>query len=327
MSESRRNHGTIPGMSHSSVVNRLGALALIAIGLGICGCQDTTGFRLLRIVPSRTPPLVIGMPTENPLTALNPLTSYEYLCKALKDELDRPVTVEPCFPIQTEPNLNSGFHQVALVTPWQLASFSRPRADIVIAIATDNAGRLARSALLVVPVNSPIHTIADLRGKHVAFGRAGDSRSHAAALVLLRENGLAPLDLALEVLPVPGMLRHIDQPYVLAQQVAAGKVDAGFLDEATWEQLPEHDMERDEPTRSSLRILGRTVALPDQLVIRSDKLSDADARRVQSAFLSMNRNHPHVVSRLGCTGFREPVPATVEACLTLVSPGVKLFQN
>lgn len=295
--------------------------------LWMVGCQDTSGFRLLRIVPSRTPPLVIGMPTENPITALNPLVSYEFLCDALKEELDQPVTVEPCFPFQTEPNLNSGLHQIAIVTPWQFASFSRPRGDIVIAVAADKSGRSARSALLVVPADSPARSISDLRGKHIAFGRKGDSRSHAAALVLLRENGLNPLDLALEVLPVPGSLRHIDDTNALAQLVAAGKVDAGFLDEAAWEQLPERDADIEHPARAKMRVLGRTVALPDQLVIRSDKLDDARTRRVQSAFYSMQRNHPNVLVQLGCSGYREPMPATVEACLTLVSPAVKLFQN
>ncbi|MBL8877870.1 MAG: PhnD/SsuA/transferrin family substrate-binding protein [Phycisphaerales bacterium] len=308
-------------------LRRRHVLWLPALLLSVVGCQDTTGFRLLRIVPSRTPPLVIGMPTENPITALNPLTSYEFLCDALKEELDQPVTVEPCFPFQTEPNLNSGLHQIAIVTPWQFASFSRPRGDIVIAIAADKSGRSARSALLVVPADSPVRAASDLRGKHVAFGRKGDSRSHAAGLVLLRENGLNPLDLALEMLPVPGSLRHIDDPHLLALTVASGKVDAGFLDEATWEQLPERDGRNDEPTRAKMRVIARTVALPDQLIIRSDKLDDAKIRKIRSAFFAMQRNYPSVLTRLGCSGYREPMPATVDACLTLVSPGVKLFQN
>jgi hypothetical protein len=314
-------------MSLTSLFHCRGAIALIATALLMSGCQDSTGFRLLRIVPSRTPPLVIGMPTDNPLTALNPLATCEYLCNALKEDLDRPVAVEPCFPIQTEPNLASGFHHIAMLTPLQFASFSKPRADIVIAIAADKSGRLARSALLVTAADSGIEAISDLKGKRVAFGSRGDSRLHAAALVLLRENAIGPLDLSLEMLPVPGSLRHVDEPYLIAQQVAAGKVDAGFLDEAVWEALPDRDAERDEPCRSKLRIIGRTVSLPDQLIVRSDKLDAAKVKQLQSAFLSMHRHHPEVLARLGHSSYREPVPATIEACLTLVSPGVKLFQN
>lgn len=314
-------------MRCNSLFHRREAVALIAAVLLMAGCQDNAGFRLLRIVPSRTPPLVIGMPTDNPLTALNPLTTCEYLCGALKDDLDRPVAVEPCFPIQTEPNLSSGFHHVAMLTPLQFASFAKPRADIVIAIAADKTGRLSRSALLVVAADSEIRAVSDLKGKRVAFGPRSDSRSHAAALVMLRENGIGPLDLSLEMLPIPGSLRHVDEPYTIAQQVAGGKVDAGFLDEAVWETLPDRDAERDEPCRSKLRIVGRTVALPDQLIVRSDRLDDAQVKRLQSAFLTLHRHHPEVLARLGYSSYREPVPATIEACLTLVSPGVKLFQN
>jgi hypothetical protein len=138
----------------------------------------------------------------------------------------------------------------------------------------------------------------------VAFGRANDARTHQAALDLLAQHGLAKTDLSLELLPIPGSLKHMPNARAVAQTVINLSSDAGFLDEADWEDLPEHATEPDEPARDRLRVIDRTIDVPDLLIIASPKLDPETTEKVRACLLNADQEHPEALSSLRISGYR-----------------------
>ena len=188
----------------------------------------------------------------------------------------------------------------------------------MLAGTVDEQGRTARSAVLVVPVQSEVHAPADLRGQVVAFGPAGDSRTVYAGLLLLRDAGLRKTDLALEVLPVPGGLKHFPDMRSLAQAVINGSAAAGFMDEVAWDAFPKHADQAGEPARDKLRVLAPTVALPGRLLIASPKLDAATVEQVRAFLLSVGRDHPELVKPLAISGYAAPSEELLAACRSLL---------
>jgi len=293
-----------------------------AVWLFLAGCHSA-GVRFLSLIGLEKRPLsvafVADQPTEAVAKALDPFPSYTPLQQALAADLGRPVAVDVCFPFQADSGLTSGWYDLAVVTPAQYAGLPRPEALNVLAIPVDRQKRAVRSAVLVVPVGSPVNTISELRGRVVAFGPAGDSRTHYAALQLLENAGLKPSDLSLEVLPMPGSLRHLPDVRAMAQAVIAGSAAAGFIDEAAWEAFPEHDVREGEPARDKLRIVGRTCALPDALVIASEKLDAATAGKIRAFLLTVGTESPAVLEPLAVSRYQAPTAEVLTACRSLAA--------
>lgn len=281
------------------------------------GCQSV-GLHFLSVIGFKQKPLSVALVADEPpdaaAQALNPFPTYAALQNALADHLGRPVAVDVCFPFQVDLCLSSGWYDLALVTPAQYARLKQPDALRVLAVPVDGQGRAARSALVVVPAGSELQSPAELRGKVVAFGPAGDSRTHHAALQLLESAGLKKTDLSLEVLPVPGSLKHLPDMRSVAQTVINGSSDAGFLDEAAWEGFPEHAETEGAPARDRLRVIGRTIALPSRLLIASPGLDEATASRLRAFLLAVGRDHPQVLEPLAASGYQVPDDRLLAAC-------------
>ncbi len=297
-------------------------LMLLLVLVTPAGCHSTS-VRFLGLFGLQKDPLSLALVADQPtavvVQALNPFPSYAPLQKALSDHVGRPVAVDVCFPFQADSGLTSGWYDLAVVTPAQYAGLTKPESLRVLAVPVDQQNRPARSALLVVAANSPLRKISDLRGRAVAFGPAGDSRTHYAGLQLLESDGLKKADLALEVLPVPGTLKHLPDVRSVAQAVIAGGATAGFIDEAAWEALPEREAKEGEPARDKLRIIARTCALPDALVVASAKLDSATAEQVQSFLLAASRKHPAVLQPLAVSGYQAPSADLLAACRSLAA--------
>jgi ABC-type phosphate/phosphonate transport system substrate-binding protein len=294
------------------------ALFLAVMLLANAGCRSG-GIPLLNLVPIGKP-VVVALVTDTPLESGHALMAYEPMRAALGKALDRNVYTELCLPLQGEPCLKSGMYQVAVVSPVHYARFSAAEPLPALAVPADAKGRVARPALLVVAKDSDIQKPEDLRGKKVAFGPSSDARTHEAGLELLRRSGLAKTDLALELFPVPGSLRHFPNMRSIAQSVMSGGYDAGFIDEQAWEAFPEDDEREGEPARDKLRVIARTVAVPDRLVVCSPKLSQADGEKIRRFLLAAAQEHPQILHPLRLSGYQEPPGELLDTCRRLVKP-------
>jgi ABC-type phosphate/phosphonate transport system substrate-binding protein len=300
-----------------------GALSAAAL-LSLAGCQSIPS-RVLSVIGLSKQPLVLALATENRPTAalepLNPFPPYAALQKALSDELQRPVALEMCFPFQIGLGLNSGLYNVAVVDATEYARLSKTEAPRVLAVSVDKQGHFERSAVLVVAAGSPIRNVSELRSKVVAFGPLDDARTHLAALQLLQHEGLAKTDLSLELLPVPGSLKHMPNGRAVVQSIMNGSLDAGFVDEADWDALPERAAQTDEPDRSRLRGIARTCPVPDRIVVASPKLAADVADRVHTFCVTVGSEHPDAVKPLGIAGYQLPDMDVIEAWRKLILPG------
>jgi ABC-type phosphate/phosphonate transport system substrate-binding protein len=170
----------------------------------------------------------------------------------------------------------------------------------------DDAGRAARSAVLAVAADGNIEKVEDLRGKTVAFGPRDDARTHHAGLALLREHGLEKSDLSLSLLPIPGSLKHLANMRDIAQSVINGSSDAGFIDEAAFETLMQGAEVEEEPARDKLRVIARTMPVPEKLVIRSPKVDQATVDKVTDFLLTAGEKHPEALHALLFSAYRKP---------------------
>lgn len=298
-------------------------------GLSCMGGCQTARTVLLSLIGVEKKPLSIALVMDPrpdvALAVINPFPRYAALQEALGKELGRPIAVDPCFAFQAQRELETGWYQVAVVTPIQYARLSQAAVGQALAVPVDGRGRAARAAVLLVAADSPIQTAGDLRGKSVAFGPEDDSRTHHAALQLLREAGVEKSDLALEVLPIPGTLKHMPTARSVMQAVMHGTAAAGFVDEAAWDELPETGA-KDEPARDKLRVIGRTAGLPDHLFVASPHLDEATADAVRSFLTRVGAEHPKAVAPLGVAGYALPDDELLRACRSLVGEGVAATQ-
>lgn len=301
-------------------------IAAVWIVMLVAGCQSAPVAQTLHLFGLSRKPLVVALAAEKPrqteplamlARTLNPFQPCEPLLAKLSQRLDRPATCDLAFTFQIEGHLQIGLAQLAMVTPRHYAAFSDPRRFEVLAVSRDERGRPARPAVLVVRRESSIRRVEDLAHKVVAFGPAGDPRTHLAALLLLNDHGLSKGDLALEPLPLPGSLKHFTNMRSVAQSVIRGSSDAGFVDLRSWERWAEEPADLPHPDRSRLRVVAETIALPDLLVLRSPKLDDPTAERVRSFLLSADRTASEALRPLDIAGFVAPDEATLDACLRL----------
>ncbi len=286
------------------------------------GCHSA-GVRFLNLIGLEKRPLSIALvadqPTEAVAEALNPFPAYAPLQNALAGELGRPVAVDVCFPFQVDSGLSSGWYDLAVVTPAQYAALPTTAGSRVLAVPVDEQKRAARRAVLIVPAGADMQAINELSGHSVAFGPAGDSRTHYAALQLLEDGGLQRSDLALEILPVPGALKHLPDAHAVLHDVLSGGAAAGFVDEAAWDDWLEQQAREGEPARNQLRVLARTSPLPDALLLVSPKLDAATADRVYAFLLAVGTAHPDVAKPLHVSGYQAPTPELLAACRSLAS--------
>lgn len=303
---------------------RIGLLSLFAVAL-VSGCVHSAGYELLSLIGLSQKPVVIalvaGMPKTptNPVEAIDPFGPYVPLCKALSAEIDRPVVPDLCLPIQLEGNMQLGICHLASVSAIDYARLSNPEAYSVLAVSSDEQGRAQRRGLLVVRSESPIREVLELKGKVVAFGPDRDARLNQAGLQLLASKGVQRTDLSLDPLPIPGSLRIYAKSRDIAQAVTHSSADAGFVDEAYWESLPDAPTAADEPSKSKLRVIAKTQPVAERLIIASTQVDAALQTRIAKFLTTLDEQHPETLRSLSCASFVPPADEVLAACRALAA--------
>lgn len=291
------------------------AWPILIVGVLVCptGCnRGAGGATFLSLFGLSQKPVVVALAAEPGV--LDPFAPHEELRKAMSAALQRPVRLTLGWPVQLEPNLKLGLYDFACVTPACYVAMKNRQDFEAIAVSVDEAGRVARGAVLVVAVDSKLGQVEDLRGKIVAFGPHGDARTHHAALALLRAHGLKKTDLSLSLFPVPGSLKHFPKMRDIAQSVINGGSDAGFLDELAFERFPPTSDVEGEPARGQLRVIARTMSVPDKLVLRSPKAEARVAEKMAEFLMTVGTRHPQALRPLLFSAYREPSTQLLASC-------------
>lgn len=195
---------------------------------------------------------------------LTPLTRY------LSRELGRPVNLKLA---QDMPgaikDLATGQVDLAYLTPVAyLKAHAMGKARLVAKTITDGKGSF--KLMIVVRADSPIKTIADLRGKKFAFG------DRAA---LLQRAVVVGSGIRLNEFSMYDFLGHYDN---IVRAVLHGEFAAGILkDTMAYKWM-----------NKGIRILYASEDLPPYNIAASKNVSNSMLHRLQAAFLKLNVKNP-----------------------------------
>jgi len=134
---------------------------------------------------------------------------------------------------------------------------------------------------IIVPIDSPIKTLADLKGKTFAFGSPSSTSGHLMPRYYLSKSGINP-DTDFKSIAFSGA-----HDATLAF-VASGRVEAGALNASVWDKL----VEAGNPNTSRVRVLYTTPTFYDyNWTVRSD-LDPALINKIKAAFLALDTSKP-----------------------------------
>lgn len=276
---------------------RTGAKLLV---LGMC-VAASSGCRSFINVFDLKPTVRMALVTENPLELLNPFTPWEDLLVKLRDETGQPVSLTVDFPFVAGPQLQSGEIGLAVVAPRHFVQLPDHQQLQIVAAPSDSDRPASRPAVLLVRQDDDaIQQVSDLRGKQVAFGDPADDRTYRAPLALLAASGLVEQDLAFDLLG-PG--RHQRTARLRLVLLLEGKVDAVFIDEADWNELPATSAQPDEPAQVQFRVVAQTIPVPKRLIVASPQLEAARVEAIRRFLLAADQEHAEVLRPLDCAGF------------------------
>jgi ABC-type phosphate/phosphonate transport system substrate-binding protein len=118
---------------------------------------------------------------------------YDKLAEKLQKDLERPVRVVYSESLTKALKENAQGKAHIVVGKHSVVLYDGKKANLKvtpIAKLTGKDGTTNQTGLIVVPKDDPAFTVADLKGYRIVFGPEECDEKHAAALALLRENGV-----------------------------------------------------------------------------------------------------------------------------------------
>jgi phosphonate transport system substrate-binding protein len=126
-------------------------------------------------------------------------------------------------------------------------------------------------AAIIVPVNSSLQNIADLRGHTFAFGAINSTQGHLIPRLMLQEAGLKPDDLL--------SYTFTSSHAATANAVTSGRYDAGALQDT---------LAQDLASRGLVRILAFSNPYPASGIVAGPDVPPKTAEMVQQALLALD---------------------------------------
>jgi len=228
---------------------------------------------------------------------LSPLTEY------LEKTLDMPVS------LKLSPNMGAAINDIsegnvdiAYLTPVAYLKANK-KGNAQIIAKTVTRGKASFQLMIVVPEESNIRTINDLKEKTFAFG---DKRA------LLQRAAVLGAGVSLDDLGSYEFIGHYDN---IASAVMHGDFDAGILKDTMALKLE----------NKGLRIIYSTPHLPPYNIAVSNTLSPKVREKIKAAFLSLdgrNNEHLKVIKALDkkYNGFSDTSNAEYDVIRDLIRP-------
>ncbi len=304
-----------PPMSRRSLRLSAGACLILA-AMPSAGCQLGA-----RVAGLGRPTIHIGTTRVGTLTLL-PAEFYA-LQPELEKLFDQPVVFDSQFSgTMIGKQLAAGHLDFAFLSPREYAEIPEDTRMSLLATALNRGGKPAREALLIASAKSDVQGPADCRGKRFAFGPANDLLLDRAARDALRKAGVGPADLARELPPLSmtGRLNVLGGSPEIAKLVAFDAlIPCGVIDEITYHALPETGGSLlAGPSRDMLRVIGRTEAVPEMVVVAGSRTDPAKVGMLQQFLIERVRNLPTVCKQMDVTGFEKAEPEAYAAARLLM---------
>jgi phosphonate transport system substrate-binding protein len=158
------------------------------------------------------------------------------------------------------------------------------RAGAVAILRQWKYGEADYEGIIVVRNNSGINTLADLRGKVIAFEEPHSTSAHVLPRMLLEENKLK-----LAPFKSPGTVKPNEIGYIHGTDGnAPNLLITGRVDAAT---TTYREIERLKPeVRDSLKVIGKTKSVPRQLIAVRKDLDPAVLRALKEVLIHMDKD-------------------------------------
>ncbi|MDE2628535.1 MAG: putative selenate ABC transporter substrate-binding protein [Burkholderiales bacterium] len=134
---------------------------------------------------------------------------------------------------------------------------------------------------IIVPIDSPVKTVTDLKGKTFVFGSPASTSGHLMPLLYLMKAGLKP-DTDFKAVAFSGA--HD----ATVAYVASGRADGGALNASVWDKL----VENHNPNVAKVRVLGTTPPFFDYNWTVRPGLDPALTKKITDAFLKLDPAKP-----------------------------------
>jgi phosphonate transport system substrate-binding protein len=189
--------------------------------------------------------------------------------------------------------------------PYLLASKETPLEIIAVERRKE---RTDYDSLVVVPATSSVKTLADLKGKSIAFTSQTSTSGYLFPFAKLVQDGSikSPKDIKSffsNITYAGGYDRAL-----LA--IANGQADAAAFSDYVYEG-PKADLYGTAETRAKVRVLARIPGVPTHLVTVSKDLSQELRHKIQDTLLKLAKEKPELIASVyGASELVKPTPKT-----------------
>jgi len=131
-------------------------------------------------------------------------------------------------------------------------------------------------SLFITAANSPIHSLADLKGKSFAFGDINSTSGHLMPFAALKQSGVLP--------GADFSFRYTGSHPATAKAVEAGSFDAGAVDETVYQSM----LADGHLDKAKVRVFYTTAPFVDYVWVGREGVSAEAREKFAQAFLTLN---------------------------------------
>jgi phosphonate transport system substrate-binding protein len=226
------------------------------------------------------------LPDENASTIIQNAQPFKtYLEKALGKEIDLVVTTDYSSMIEA---MRFGRIEIAYFGPVSYV-LARSKSEIEAFAAGVSKGVPSYTSVVIAGADSPVKSIADIRGRTMAYGDQASTSSHLVPRAMLQDAGLVA---ERDYKPV-----YLGQHDAVARAVESGKAPAGALSKPILENL----LKNGKIDPGKVRIIAETRPIPNYPMAMQSKLSPGLKAAIRKAFLEIK--DPAILKPFRAEGF------------------------
>jgi len=226
------------------------------------------------------------LPDENAATIIqNAQPLKAYLEKALGKDIELVVTTDYSSMIEA---MRFNRIEIAYFGPLSYV-LAKSKSEIEAFAAGVSKGRPTYTSVVIVGAGADVKSIADLKGKTVAYGDQASTSSHLVPRAMLQDKGL--------VADQDYKAVYLGQHDAVARAVESGKVPAGALSRPIFESL----LKTGKVDGAKVRILAETDPIPNYPMAMQSSLSPELKSAIRKAFLDLK--DPAILKSFRAEGF------------------------
>ncbi len=147
------------------------------------------------------------------------------------------------------------YYQLLYLSPVEFCQLNKDIPLTPIAMKKNLLGKTSEVGLIVVPKNSPIKKISDLKGKGFVFGPYGDAYRFYNVLMLFKASKFPVAELK--------DASYSEDDVSAVRRVLLGWADAAVVTETWWQTTSDKTLDLSKLLKDELRIIGKTKPVPE----------------------------------------------------------------